>query len=258
MDLPKILSDSLAMFRENPKIVLPRLITTMLYAVIMLYLVQASLILKETEITPIQARDFFVKMAFILASTIILYILDVYTYAMYPQLAKDYKKGLQVSLVKALKKVLAKTKTLIGFSIILFSILGISTIIFTSLITLAYTLASTFILSLIILVSLIALLAAAILLFFIIPVAVIDDAGLKTAASKGFRLSMENKKPLLKLNLFFLLLLLATSTILYLTEFEGALAAITIIVFAASRLLQAVVYTYICIANPIAYLSLEK
>ena len=63
---------------------------------------------------------------------------------------------------------------------------------------------------------------------------------------------------MLKINLVFLALAAVTLAVSLLSEFTGLIALAALIVFLAVRLIQAVIYTYLCVVNPIAYFKIRE
>ena len=251
-----VLHDSIKALSKNPKLVIPQLISTFFYTIILLALLKITVTLKQ-GVDPMQAGEIIKKSLIILAALFITYLVDVYTYAMYPSLSQDYKKGREISLINAVKDVYSQNKTILAFSLILFVFLISASLTYSLLYLVLMMLQNTLFYYILIAATIAVLIAASILFFFIIPVAMIEQKGLSHSISTGIRLGIRHRKDLAKINLMFLALILTSMILIYRFEFQGTLATLALTAFIATRVLQAIVYAYICTANPLYYLHVS-
>jgi len=109
------------------------------------------------------------------------------------------------------------------------------------------------------LVMLAAALSLLVILFFVVPVGVVEKKGVVDAFRHGFSLSMRHKKDLFAINVFFLILTSATFAILVVAESQGygMMEASSIALFVLVRVVQAVMYTYISVVNPYFYIAVR-
>lgn len=99
-----------------------------------------------------------------------------------------------------------------------------------------------------------ALLLFAVIFFFAIPSAVLEKEGSHKALSLSLNLGMENRKEVISLNAVFALLILVTIGIASATGMEGGIFLLSLGFFFAGRFVQAIVYTYISVVIPTAFL----
>lgn len=264
MTVKHTLKESLHLLYREPKIFIPRFITTALYTVALLYLAKITVELTKLmgypqgyEVTPDPEilQVFLSNMVLLLIALLFLLVIDLISYAMYPGIIRDYYAKKPISLIKSLKEALSIWKTLM--------VLGIFTITFTVILSIFEFLAKETGNMLVYLFSiplmLIAVLVFLILLFFIVPVAVIEKKGVIATFQHGFRLSLEHKSDLFAINIFFLALTITTLILVTVTEigFQGIIASSAVLLFILTRVIQAVVYTYISVVNPYFYMKIK-
>jgi len=258
MKLTQILMQSFILLRRKPKLFLPRLVTTFLYTSYFILLAYFTIDLRYLFL---QSDRYLIehmlpRIAFLLIVSIILYFIDIISYAMYSALVRDYHRGEKIDLLNALKESINTWKSLLflgllSFGILLIIILLLSFSIFTAFIlnNLYLLLPSIFIVLFIILIFLV-------LMFFVIPVAIIEKKGTFQSIKESFNLGIKYRNDLLLINMFFMTLILITFLILMVTEMDiGDIVAISaLFLFIIARIFQAVIYTYICVVNPYFYL----
>ncbi|MFH0862633.1 MAG: hypothetical protein V1875_06335 [Candidatus Altiarchaeota archaeon] len=266
MDLAKILLESFRLLRKKPKAFIPRIITTALYSVVII-----SLMLIFSDLYPalqgggMDGRPDIIAsqgvesalwgglalMAFMPA----LYFIDLMSYAMYPRIVSDYRSGKEIDLIAALRESAKAWKVV--------SVLGVLLFIFASLV--GSVVAFTYLMYVIsgnplplIAASLMALamtLFFAIIAFFVVPSAVVGGRGVLDSFRDSYSLGISHGWDLLKLNTMFLLLIAATMALAYLVKTDETLSAVSLAFFLILRLVEAVVYTYLSVTNPMAYLE---
>jgi len=101
------------------------------------------------------------------------------------------------------------------------------------------------------------ILVFAMLVFFVIPVAVIEKKGFIQTFRESFKLSLKHKWDVLRINLVFLFLTLLTLAIGMLSGFQGSAGYLAILLFALVRFIQATIYTYISVINPYFYVKVR-
>lgn len=173
---------------------------------------------------------------------------------MYATLSHDYSKGRKTSLLRALRFAIARIRSLffLGLAGATFLAVAIAMVVLPAVAAILFSLPFLFILSTI--AALFAIVAFALVFLFAIPSAVLEKRGSLSALSLSFDLGRKNRKEIVGLNLIFFLLVLVTLAIATATEMKGGLFFLSIAVFVVGRLLQALIYTYISVAMPTAYL----
>ena len=268
MPLLKILQESLKLLYREPKIFVPRLITTALYTAVIIYIAGITSQIAEAtgyfqgdaaSIDPAVVRALLGDLVIVLVSLLFLLLLDLISYAMYPALIREHSAGRPISLHGSLKEALGAWKILavLGVMIILFALAGSIFILPFQFIALKTGEVSFYLFAAFIVM--VAALVLLILLFFVIPVGVIEKKGVLDAFRHGFALSFRHKKDLFAINLFFLILSTVTFALMVLaeTQYQGLAALSSIILFILVRVIQAVIYTYICVVNPYFYIQVR-
>ncbi len=260
MDLARILSDSLRLLKAEPKAFAPRIVTTAIYSAYILAMIAVAADLAAVDFTRPGEQDgarlssaLHTSLLF-LALSPLLYFVDILSYAMYPRIVADYRSGAGVSIAKALKDGLKAWRIIIATEAVLFLfILALSVpTALALLMTLLSGNAAYAALAGAIAIPLI--LVFAVLVFFVIPSAVLNGRSVAGSFRESVALGFENKWDLLKLNLLFLALLAVTVAAGVHVEGNPLLTLASAASFVILRLLEAVVYTYLCVTNPYAYI----
>lgn len=272
MYLLEVLIESFQLLRKEPRIYVPRIFTTILYTLFLLYAADLSLRLGgalNREMSVAQAAGaspdpagvltrFQGEILFFLALFLLVFAVDMLSYGMYAKIVEDYYTERKVRLKEAFYEALGRIKTLFLLGLLLLTALGLILFAY-SLLGAAYMLTgSPVFLALAALLIIGALAFFAVAFFFSVPVAVLERTGLTEAVATSMSLGMKNKGDLLKINFLFAGLILATLGAAMAADFKGRLGAAAIAAFIAGRLLQAVVYTYISVVNPSLYLKIEE
>jgi hypothetical protein len=257
MNLTSILKESLSLIRQQPKVFIPKLVTTLLYSVYTLW--AAKLSLKAVSVkTPEAMAALFPEVLMLFAFMLGIYFIDLVSYAMYPSIVNDFNSKRDIMLRKSLLEALKAWKIIVvlGFAIQLFLLAMLAVAGFIEVMALE---SSTPVLtSVIIPLFIVCMIAFSILVFFVIPIAIAEKKGIRQSFQKSIELGLRHKKDLLKINLVFLALAAVTLAVSLLSEFTGLIALAALIVFLAVRLIQAVIYTYLCVVNPIAYFKIRE
>ncbi len=257
MDVIVLLKDSLVLLVRQPKVFLPKLFTTFLYSI---YAIATIKIALEMVVSP-QSVDLtlaLLKLIVLLAFTYILYLVDIFTYAMYPKIVDDYSHGRKISLVKSLKNAISVWKVLIALSIFLFIFLILSTLIYGIVNLVGLLVKSILVVYLGIGVMILITLVFAILMFFTVPVCVLERTSLTKSIRKSIRLGLTHKSLLVKVNLVFMVLVFITLWLVASAELREETDMVAILLFLSIRLIQAVLNTYLNVSNPYIYLAIKQ
>jgi len=247
----RVLLEALALLRARPKLFLPRIFTTLVYTAFLLYLsgslYEVSLRLQQGEVAAL--RGLALSLAVLTPGIL---AVDMLTYGMYASLAEQHRRG-AVSLRLAVEEALSRWRSLfaIGAAALLFvgALFLLSGMALTGFV---YTRSPIFALTTIAIL-LLGIAAFAILFFFSVPVAVLENRGFLAALERSATLGIRRRGEVMMLNLFFVVLIFVTMLIGMATQLTGAVAAGALL-FLAVRLVQAVVYTYVSVVAPTAYL----
>ncbi len=273
MGLIYVLKESLELLKNEPKIFIPRIFTTMIYTVFIVSLSKLVVdIIPLMRKFPVSAdsnaldalKDNFI---ILLIFGILVTMIDVIIYAMYPNITRDYREGRPVSLIRALKDALKRKRTLFGVVItgfISIIILFLFMMIFLTYLTalgsfldLSYAALNVILYFGCIIIFLMAVIVLAIIFFFAIPVTTLENRGIIETMKRSVQLGSRHKKEVTGLYMVFGLLIFITMSVLIFTEFKGAYTIPAIIAFVIGRLFQALIYTYVTVVNPTAYLHLR-
>lgn len=265
MTIIHVLRESFHLLYKEPKVFIPRLITTIVYTLYLLYLAKITADITKIlgyypgyEVTPVNPEiliPFLDDIIFLLIFLFFLLALDLVSYAMYPGIIKDHYSKKNISLIKSLKEAFSIWKILLilGILITIFAVIS-SIFIFIFEFLTRETGNILFYLSSIFLV-LITTLILLVLLFFVVPISVIEKKNLIETFQEGFKLSLKHKSELFAVNTLFLVLTIITFILVAATQigFQGITVISAIILFILTRVIQAIVYTYICVVNPYFY-----
>jgi len=186
---------------------------------------------------------------------ILIYFIDLLTYAMYPSIVRDHHEKKPISLRRALKEALKSWLVLLILGIVIAVLATFILFPFMYFISLIWENLYLLLLSLSILIIIIIIFA--ILVFFVIPVAVIERKGIGHTFRESFRLSFKHKGDVLRINLVFLSLTLLTISLGMLSRFQGIGGYLAILLFILVRSIQALIYTYISVLNPYFYVKVR-
>lgn len=257
------------MLRREPKVFIPRVVTTTLYTVLVFYtariaLESTALLASSLELTGAVAADPILmelianKLVALVLVSVGVYAIDLLSYAMYPSLVNDCKAGRPVTLIKALLEASRSWRVLAWFGLITLVFILFLSMPAVVLYTMTLLSGELIYLALMAVLALAAILFFAVAFFFVIPIAVLDRKNTLDSVLAGVRLSWRHKGDVTKTNLLFLVLGTVTIAVATLTEFKGTVGYAAMALFLLGRLIQAVGYTYMCIVNPALYLQLKE
>ncbi|MFH1403038.1 MAG: hypothetical protein ABIH11_02080 [Candidatus Altiarchaeota archaeon] len=256
MNTLKILAESLRLLYKQPKVFVPKLLTTFLYTVYAVLSIRLAAELYSTNTTG-ELNTLAIKLVLFTVFTFLLYFMDVISYAMYPKIVKDYRSGRSISLIDSLKNAMRVWKTLLLLAIILFSFMIVISLVFGILNALGIILDTPLLTALGLLSAIIIILAFAILFFFTVPIAVLEKKTAYESMRKSFKLGLENKNMLFKVNMLFLALVITTLWLVAKAELSGETNMPAICFFITVRLIQALLNTYLNVTNPYIYVTLH-
>ena len=272
MELIAVFKKSLDLMKKEPKVFVPRILTTFLYTFFVIYAASISLkislvINREVEIARSRSMEpdiggalspFTDDILLFAAFFLFIYVVDILTYGMYVRIASDYHAKRPISLIRALKDAVSRAGALmligilatifVGFFVVLYLIFGSWYISTQNPLFLVAALG----------VMLLAIVMFALVFFFAVPIAMVEKRGTKSAVLKSASLGMRHRWPVIQVNFLFVGMVLVAMVIVMLTEVHGYVAMSAIVLFITARLFQAIVYTYISIVNPSLYLSIEE
>lgn len=264
MSVLQILAESLKLLKKEPKLFIPRFITTTLYSFILLYTAKITAdTIKITDVNttlnPEEATSILNNLLLLLTALLILLLVDLLSYAMYPAMVKDHFQGNKVNLIKSLKEGLSAWKIILvlWITIIIFSaLLGLIVFTFKALSMTTGEKIFDYLSTTLVLLSTLTLL---VLLFFVMPIAVVEKKGVINSFTEGFTLSMKHKKDVLTTNIFFMALTLTTMALITISQinYSQQLMLLALTAFILTRMLEAVIYTYISVVNPYFYMKVR-
>jgi hypothetical protein len=177
--------------------------------------------------------------------------LDILSYAMYPTILEDYRRGTGISLVKSLSKALKAINTVIAFAFAIFIYGLLVSVAIAPIFLIGYINSNIAFLALSFILISSALIAFSVFAFFVVPEGVVES--FKQSAKLGFK----HRWDLIKINIFFALIAIATLYLVFVSELSGPINIVSIAAYILVRLMQAVVYTYLSLVNPAAYFSVK-
>jgi len=251
LKLVEIFRDSLMLLWKEPKVFVPRLITTAIYTLFIFYSAKLTSEILTMGVT-------FKNILILGILSPILLGIDIVSYGMYPKIVTEYYEKKRINLTRILLETLKSWKILLTFGIIVMIFLLIFIVLLSILYLAVLIMGTFFIFVLVTIFAIIILLVFALLSFFIMPVGILDKQSIRNTLKKGIELSIKYKADVLKINLVFMMLAIITMIIATLSEFSGILAYLAFAIFLIVRLIQAIIYTYISVVNPSVYLKLKE
>jgi len=258
MNILNSLKGAFALLRKEPKVFIPRFTTTLLYTLYTIYSVMLTADLYLNQSDPAYLESNAGRIILLVVSSIVLFLIDIVSYAMYPKIVEDHKRGGKISLSEALSSALGIWRIVGALAILIFVLLFLAEILIGM--SLFYFMATgskiPVLLSVLIVLALIIIFG--ILVFSVVPVAVLEKKGAYESFRKSIAMGLKHKKELFQVNIFFILLVLPTTILISLTALKGEFSYPAAIAFAIVRFLQAMVYTYVSVSNPYIYMDLPE
>jgi len=265
MDLLRLLRESLRVMSDEPKVFVPRIATTILYSALIFYSAKLSFDLsfalaqEAGRVSPdafAPFREYAGSIAIIAVGSVACLASDVLAYAMYPTLVDDFRHHREIKLMKALGNAMSQWKTLAAFSATVLAFMAAFIAFFFWVYAKIILTDSIILLAPALLLMAAVFIAFSILIFFVIPAAVIERKGVLHAFKRSISLGFEQRIPLFKTTLFFMGVSLATIGVAAVSGFRGTGTLIAFSAFLLTRLIQVAAYTYLNVVNPYVYLSL--
>jgi len=260
MNLIEILKDSLALLRKEPKAFLPKLVTTFLYSVYFLWGARLTVTLYRLTDEPNTAglSGMMVQVLLFFLFIVAILLADLLSYAMYPSIVAAHREGKQVKLLQSLKDAIRAWKVIITFGAIIFAVMTAISLPATMLALSPYGTGNPLLTAAAGILAIIAVIALSIAVFFVVPIAVVEHSGVIPTFLQSLKLGMKHTPELLQINLILLVLVTTSLIITMLSEFQGITAGLAIAAFIITRLVQALIYSYICVINPYVYLHVKE
>jgi len=272
MQLIEVFKGSLALLKKEPKVFVPRIFTTGLFTFFVLYSarlgLKISLVInqgveaaKSAGTTPDVGgilSQFSRELSLFACLFLLVYVVDILTYGMYVRIASDFHAKRPISLIRALGDAVSRVKVLLLIGILAMGFVGCFVGVYLLFARMYILTQSLWFLVAALAVMFLAIVLFALVFFFAVPVAVVENRGSKYAVLKSASLGLKHKWPVLKVNFLFVGMVFVAMAVVMITEFQGVAALGAILLFIFGRLFQALIYTYISIVNPSLYLSIEK
>jgi hypothetical protein len=256
MDIGSILKESFGLLKAEPKAFIPRLVTTSLYSFFALYSMWLAADIAAAA-DPRMLPQFVSRTIVLFSMMPALYFIDILSYAMYPRIVEDHRAGRPINLTLALTGGLKAWKTVAALGSLIFAFLVAVVVLSAAAVVAASAAGNPLpIVGAGILVFCLLLLFA-ILMFFVVPAAVLDGKGVGESFKESIRLGIEHKGGLLKLNAMFMALVIATLAVAYAARADALVSAASLAAFLILRILEAVVYTYLSVSGPFAYMQVR-
>ena len=255
MRILNILSQSLSLALKSPKAFIPRTLMTVLYSIFHLTLAKITSSMLTQNIDPLTALT---VLLFLTAFTPLLFFIDLLSYAMYPSIVEDLRKNEKINLTKAFKKSLKIIPTILGLGVVIIIFTIIEFIGF-FLAYYAYTVLQNMPLTVIFgLTTLVIMLVFSALLFFVMPQAVYDNQGIINNFKKSASYAVKDSVNVIGLNIVFLIFVFVSMGLAFFEDYGGETWILAATAYIFVRAIQAILYTYLGIVNPTAYLSLDS
>lgn len=253
ISLIKILKDSFNLLKKEPKLFLPKLLIAIFYGTLIIF--QAQILINFTslfssEITieklPLISELLFFS-TIILFFSFLVYILDTLITATYPSLVKQFPKNV------SFKKAINESKNNYAKAIISSVFLLVITTTITFLITMPLVLILTINPNTQLIISMAIGFVIVFLFYLLFPILMLEKKGIIYSIKKSIKTSFKNKKNILALSFFPLLITITKLALAIFITYPLAF-----ILFILLILITALLHTYSTIATQTTYFSLEK
>lgn len=265
MRLLSVLKNSFSLLRKRPKLFVPNLVSAFVYTFLwlaLIFTVASSLhqtFFSPTQaISPKEAETTLQSLSILLLFIPLVAAIDLVTYGMYPSMVHDFKKGGKISLLNSLKKSVKSWKILLFLGVIIGIFMFFISLVFGFFTILSVISGNTLVFYLAIPLTLVLILGLVTALFFLIPIGVIEEKGVRDSFSQSLSLSRVNYKEVSIVS--FISLVLALLGVLAGGYFDISQAtsgvSITFVFgFVFLKVIQSMIYTYISTINPYFYLE---
>ncbi len=255
------LMDSVRLLFRKPKIFLPNLFASSIYGLFefsLFYMLIMDIgMLSGSASTASTGLAVQLPMLFaVLLMLPFIGAIDLITYSMYPSLVCDYAENRTISLRKSFKDALYAWRFWVS--------LGVLFILFT--IAVCVPVGGLLSVAIILKIPLLAILGVAVfflasltfmlLMFFVIPIGVLEKDGLISSIKKSIRLGFDNKWDITRINL--IMFILACSVFFIGSPGDSFSSIAAGALFFLVKFLQSVLCTYVSVINPVFYLSIPR
>ena len=276
MNLFHVMRESFSLLLKKPRIFIPNLFASLLYAFVELIMIKAFIdiigIMSGVDpvgiirgsLTYLPVEELLPPLL-IFGGVILFFpvigIIDLVTYSMYPAIVADYHEGRSISLRRALKDAISAWRIwlTLGVIFLLFAVFVLTMIGIFAVLTFLLDNPLCLFIGAVLFISLIVLFMMAV--FFVMPVGVIEKTGVLESFRESYRLGFRHKGEVIFLNVFVILVIIVAFALgsIFGTEKLGAgITFMAIILFLTVRIIQSLMYTYIYVVNPYFYVGVAR
>ncbi|MBN2014613.1 MAG: hypothetical protein JW778_05490 [Candidatus Altiarchaeota archaeon] len=267
MSVFHVLRDSFNLLLKKPKIFLPNLFASSLYAFSELVLVKVSIdIMSMVQYSPVYPPMEDLRSSLLVFLGVLLFfpvigVIDLVTYSMYPAIVADYNSGGVVSLRKAFRDALSAWRVWLALGVIflffaffVFVLIGIFAVV-------AFVLNNLLILFIGAVLFIILVLLFMLVVFFVMPVGVIEKSGIVESFRESFSLGLKHPGEVVFLNVFILVVVIAAflaGNLMGVERISLEITLLAVVLFLLVRFIQSIIYTYVCVVNPYFYVRVSR
>lgn len=266
MTVIHVLKESTRLLFKRPKIFIPNMSVALIYAAFELILIKLFMdIINEIMFaSPSEFHDILfsnlIPIVGILAFYPILGAMDLITYSMYPSLVSDYHEGRDISLWLALKSSLGSWRVwlTLGLVLLLFLIFVVPIVMIPVMIYLLTE--NIFFIFLAFFIFITALILLMMAVFFVIPIGVIENEKPIESFKRSYQLAIRYRVEVFSLITMFIIIIIIAFALGNIHGI-GLCTEITyfaIAIFILIKIIQSLIYTYICVVNPYFYVHFKN
>lgn len=244
--------DSIELFISNPKLIVPKLIVSLLYGVIIIFTAQNTI---DAFVQP--SIDVLRNLVVIFFATLAVVVADIVLSSMYPFIVQDLIKHKKAGLSGAFWAALSKAFVIVPAYLAVLLVFVIVTAIIEFVLFLAMP--ENFLLVAPV-VDLVAVFAAVFLFYFLFPVAIFEKKGIMESLKGSISISMSKKSEVAQVTVLSFIVSGVSFAIGFALDFfpQNEQTWIFWAVFVFLRFLTAYIYAYLYVLNPVFYLELVK
>ena len=270
MSIVRILSDSFALLKMHPKLIIPKILVAFFFLPIIIllpiYLINFNVFSPEllSQRGSLELAGLLFQIVALLLFTLLVYFIDAFMInPMYPVLVKQCCKGEGINFRKAFVSVIERFGTIFAALVIFSVLLFASMLPFMFVLMAALLLKDDFLVNVSIVIAAISIIIMLVLFYLLYPVSSLEKGNFAKTIKWTVKTSLKHKKGVTEAVLFSLFI----SGLNYLFAFEMVLSngpnqsAYTILLFIlliAARFLTAIFAAYQYVLNAVFYLGFEK
>lgn len=251
--------DSFALLRKEPKFFLPKIFIAFLYSISM-YLT-ANILVSFVDIIQtstvyeavLYAQSMLGTMWLLLIFSLFALILDALVNAMYPKLVEDFYSKKKISFIVALKSALGRAGVVLPSVFIALGISTAASIPFIFYLSFSIIAGDSFGMALSLLLILVAEFATTAVFYLVYPVSMLEKHNVQKTLRKSFSLCRADFSGISKASALQIILSIASFALAAASSNPAFLA-----LFVVSRVLTALIATYIIVLNQVVYIEMEK